>query len=208
MRRLALVWAGLATALLVAFALGESFGIGALTHPGDRLDAPSAAAAVLGVGLLVADVVLPVPSSVVMVALGAAFGPATGAALSVAGGVGSLCVAGLLGRRCQALVGRLLGDDRERAEALVDRYGATAVLASRPVPVLAESVALVAAAGGMPAGRFLAAGVAGSVPVGVLYAVAGARGTQADGVVLAAAVIALAGLALVAGRRVPASVRA
>ncbi len=198
MRRLALVWAALAGLLLVAFGAGEALGLGPVTDPGQRLSAPSVSAAVLGVSLLAGDVVLPVPSSVVMIALGAAFGVVGGAVLSTVGGVASLCLAGWLGRRCLPRVQALVIDDRERVDELVSRYGAAAVLATRPVPVLAESVAMVAAASGMAPVRFMAAGTAGVVPLSVIYAVAGARGGQADGLLLAGILIALslAGLAV------------
>ena len=53
----------------------------------------------LGVGLLVSDVALPVPSSVVMVAQGAVFGLVVGALLALLGGVGATMTAYLLGRR-------------------------------------------------------------------------------------------------------------
>ncbi|MDP9419663.1 MAG: hypothetical protein M3P53_05890 [Actinomycetota bacterium] len=53
-----------------------------LVDPSGYMDA-SLAAAALGVGLLVADIVLPVPSSVVMVAHGALFGLRLGAVLSM-----------------------------------------------------------------------------------------------------------------------------
>lgn len=198
MRRLALIWAALAGALLVVFALAEALGLGAVTDPSARLSVPTISAALLGVGLLAADVVLPVPSSVVMIALGAVFGVVGGAVLSSAGGVASLCIAGWLGRRCRPHVQRVVGDDRERVEALVTRYGATVVLATRPVPVLAESVAMVAAASGMSPLRVVLAGTAGVVPLSVVYSVAGARGGQANGLVLAGIliVLSLAGLAV------------
>lgn len=59
--------------------------------PARHMDAGAVAAAV-GVGLLVADVVLPVPSSVVMVAHGALFGVGLGAALSMLGRIGNAVV--------------------------------------------------------------------------------------------------------------------
>ncbi len=189
MRRLALVWTGVTVALLVAFLVAEALGLGAVTDPGTRLSFATFSAAVVGVGLLIADAVLPVPSSLVMVALGAVFGVVGGTVLSTLGGVGSLCLAGWIGRRCRPRMQRFLRDDSRRVEAFVARYGGTAVVVSRPVPVLAESVAIVAAASGMPPVRFLAAGIAGLLPLCAIYAFAGAKGGQANGLVLAAVLI-------------------
>src|SRR6185436_11649965 len=55
-------------------------------------------AAVIGVALLIADVFLPVPSSLVMVAMGGLFGVAGGTALSLAGSVASALTAFAVGR--------------------------------------------------------------------------------------------------------------
>lgn len=202
MRRLTLIWAAVAVALLVAYAVGAALGLEAVLYPAGQFQLPALSTALLGVALLVFDVVLPVPSSVVMVALGAAFGAVAGTALSTLGGVGSLCLAGWLGRRSRTPVQRWLADDLDRAETLVARYGAVAVMVSRPVPVLAESVALVAAASGMRPLRFIAAGVAGVVPVSLVYAAAGRAGGQANGLVLAAVLIgmSLAGIAVEGAR--------
>ncbi len=53
--------------LLLAVFIGvEAAGVSLLTDPSDTLAGAGPAAAALGVGLLVADVALPVPSSVVM----------------------------------------------------------------------------------------------------------------------------------------------
>ncbi|HSH22706.1 MAG TPA: VTT domain-containing protein [Acidimicrobiales bacterium] len=191
MRRLTLAWAVVAAVLLVSFGVAQALELDAFTQPGEQLSVPTGWAALAGVGLLVVDVVLPVPSSVVMVALGAVFGVAAGAVLSSLGGIGALYLAGWVGRHCRGQVRLLVGEDRERVEALVARYGAAAVILSRPVPVLAESVAVVAAAAGMPPLRFLAAGTAGVMPVSVAYAVSGGVGAQANGFVLAGVLIAV-----------------
>lgn len=194
--RLAALWLAVVAILLVMFAVAERAGIGVLTDPRPTLASLSGpAAAVAGVGLLAADIVLPAPSSVVMVALGALFGVAIGTALGTVGSVAAALAGGLLGRRGHRALDRVVGDDRARVEALLDRYGVAAVIVTRPVPLLAESVALVAGAAGMPMARFVAGALAGCVPVALLYAVAGARGRQADGAV---AFVVLVGLSLVA----------
>ncbi|MDP9019471.1 MAG: MFS transporter [Actinomycetota bacterium] len=84
---------------LAGFAVAEALRIPLLTDPWAALDGRGATvAAVLGTALLVTDVVAPVPSSLVMVAHGALFGPAVGAALSLAGRVGATAAGGALGR--------------------------------------------------------------------------------------------------------------
>ena len=88
--------------MLLLFGLVEALGIPLLTNPTASLTRLGALAAPLGVALLVADVVLPVPSSLVMVARGAPFGVAVGALLSLVGSLGAGLFGFGLGRRGRA----------------------------------------------------------------------------------------------------------
>ncbi len=195
--RLAAVWTAVVVALLVVFGTAAALGLPVLDDPAPALRSAGAlGGAVAGLAALVADVVLPVPSSLVMVALGAMYGIAAATALSVLGGALMGLAGGLLGRRGR----RALGRDADRARRLVDRYGVAAVVLTRPVPLLAESVVLVAGAAGMPLRRLVAGAAAGTVPLALVYAAAGAYGRAADATVAFVVLALLAALALVAGR--------
>ncbi|WP_219418646.1 VTT domain-containing protein [Pseudonocardia nigra] len=154
----------------------EAAGVPLLTDPSAQLSRADLAAAVVGVGLLVTDVVLPVPSSVVMVAHGALFGAVAGTLLSLAGSVGAGLTGFALGRRGGPLLDRLVpASERRRADALLGRWGALAVVVTRPVPVLAETTAILA--GATRSLSWLRMGLAaavGSLPATALYALAGA----------------------------------
>jgi hypothetical protein len=76
---------GLLTLVLALFVVVEALGVPLLVDPTPWLARPGIAAALLGVGLLVADVAVPVPSSIVMVAHGALFGVVLGTVLSLLG---------------------------------------------------------------------------------------------------------------------------
>lgn len=199
---------GMVAALLAMFAVVESLGIAVLTDPQPWLDRGGVAAAATGVGLLVADVALPVPSSLVMVAHGAVFGVLVGAALSLAGSVAATLVGFAIGRRGgRVLDGLVSTEERRRADALLQRWGVLALLVTRPVPILAETVAILAGASGLPWGRTALAAVAGSLPAALLYGLAGAvaasfgDATLVFGVVLALGAVAwLVGVTTVAGR--------
>jgi uncharacterized membrane protein YdjX (TVP38/TMEM64 family) len=196
--RLAALFLAVVAVLLVVFAVAESAGIGVLTDPRPTLASLSGpAAAVVGVGLLTADIVLPVPSSVVMVALGALYGVAVGTALATIGGVAAALLGGLLGRQGHRALDRVVGGERGRVEAMLDRYGVAAVIVTRPVPLLAESVVLIAGAAGMPMAKLVAGALIGSLPVAFVYAVAGARGRQAVGAVAFVVLVAVSITALV-----------
>jgi uncharacterized membrane protein YdjX (TVP38/TMEM64 family) len=188
---------GLLTLFLVIFIMAEQFQLPLLTDPDKYLDHGSWLVGVFGVGLLLSDVILPVPSSGVMVLQGAAYGLIPGAALSLIGGTGAALVAFLVGRRSRPAVDRVAGpEQRQRARILLDRYGIWAVIVSRPVPMLAETVGILAGAGGMRWWQVGWAGALGNVVPAIAYAAVGAYSrTFADGAVIFLLVLVLATLA-------------
>lgn len=199
----------LITVFLVAFVVVGATGVPVLTDPLPALAGGGAAAAAVGVGLLVADIVLPVPSSLVMLAHGALFGVVGGALLSLTGAFGAAMVGFLLGRRGSPLVARLVpARERRRADDLIEQWGLLAVIVSRPVPLFAETVAVMAGASTMPAGTMAVGTVIGAVPAAVLYAVAGALAAGfVSATVVFVTVLLLAALAWLVGRAGPGSRR-
>lgn len=187
---------------LALFAAVTALDVPLLTDPSDRLGAGGRLAAALGVGLLVADVVLPVPSSLVMFALGALFGVTAGTALSAAGGVGATLAGFGIGRRGRGWVERTVrAGDRARVERLMREWGELAVIASRPIPILAETVAVVAGTTGMGWARVTLLGAAGVVPTALVYAMAGASASSPGGGLTAFLLVcAAAGAFWIAGR--------
>lgn len=72
---------------LVMFGIAEALEIPLLIDPSAWMDSRGTLAAGVGVLLLVADIWLPVPASIVMTANGALFGVVPGALLSLTGSV-------------------------------------------------------------------------------------------------------------------------
>jgi uncharacterized membrane protein YdjX (TVP38/TMEM64 family) len=164
----------------------------------------SPAPALVGVLLLVVDVLLPVPSSLVMVGFGASYGPIVGALLGAAGSLGALATGYHVGRAGTRFVDRVgTPAERARGHRMLRRWGPVAVIAPRPVPVLAETVAVLTGAAGLPRHHVLLAGTLGVTPMAAAYAMAGAwaRDTGALGVVVFLLLIALAALTALALRR-------
>jgi uncharacterized membrane protein YdjX (TVP38/TMEM64 family) len=196
MHRYWLLAATIAATLLVVFIVVQALGVPLLSDPRSSLDEAGPPAAALGVGLLVADVALPVPSSVVMTAHGTLFGVVLGSLLSLLGSTGAAAAAFAIGRRGGPLLHKLLpADERERADALLVRSGALAIVLTRPLPLLAETTALAAGASPLAWRPAMAAAVAGSIPAAVLYALAGAAAASfASTTVVFAAVIVVAAI--------------
>lgn len=143
-------WTAVAALLVVftgMFVVAEALRIPLLTDPRPWLDGNPVLSAITGVGLLVVDVVLPVPSSLVMIAHGVAFGAVVGASLSLVGSVGASLVGFAVGRRGGALLDRVVSPhERARADRLLSRWGVLAVVVTRPVPLLAETTVILAGA--------------------------------------------------------------
>lgn len=206
MRRYALLGGAVSLTLLASFFLFQSLGIDLLEDPRPVLQRLGAAAPIASFALLVGDVVLPVPSSVLMMGNGALFGVAFGTLLSTAGGVGAAQLAFGLGRRGTALLKRLTSEsERRAAEALLDRWGALAIVVTRPVPILAETAAILAGTTSMGWGRLTVAALAGSLPPAAAYAVAGAQAREIGLSTVFLGVVAAAGafwaIGLLVGRR-------
>jgi len=203
MKRYWLLTGVMMASFLVLFGLAEWLHVPLLTNPDPWLARGGWVAAALGVGLLVADVLLPVPASLVMIAHGALFGVVGGTVLSLVGAVGAALFGFALGRRGGPLLDRLVPlDERRRADGLLQEWGDLAIIVTRPVPILAETLSILAGASPMSWGRMVLATLAGSVPAALIYALAGATARSLDNVALVfGLVIGIAGLFWLVGRR-------
>ena len=203
MKRYLLLTSAMMGAFLLLFALAEALKVPLLTNPSASLAGLGALAAPAGVGLLVADVVLPVPSSLVMIANGALFGVTLGTLLSLVGTLGAGLFGFSLGRRGGPLLNRLVpAEEQARANDLLKRWGDLAVVATRPVPILAETVAILAGASPMTWGRMMLATAAGALPGSLLYAFTGATAATLDSTfAVFALVLAISGVFWLVGRR-------
>jgi len=159
---------------LLLFLLVEWLQVPVLADPSRWLERGGVIAGLLGVGLLIADVVLPVPSSLVMIAHGALFGVALGTLLSLIGSVGAALTGFAIGRRGGKLLERIVtAEERARIEQMLERWGALAIVITRPVPLLAETTTVMAGASAMSWQRAAVASFAGSLPAALLYALTG-----------------------------------
>jgi len=187
---------------LVLFLIVEALGVPLLTDPTPWMKHGGVLTACLGVGLLVADVLLPVPSSLVMVAHGALFGVVVGTVLSLLGSVGAACFGFAIGRRGGRFLERVVSPaERARADELLNRWGALAIIVTRPVPLLAETVAIMAGASPMSWTSVTLASLAGSLPPALGYALTGAAVANFQSTAMMFVVVLLvAGLFWLAGR--------
>jgi uncharacterized membrane protein YdjX (TVP38/TMEM64 family) len=147
----------------------------------------------LGAVLLMVDVALPIPSSVISVMLCVLAGPMLGAAAIGIGMLGAFMCGYVLGRLLprEALrrwVGPALWDGVGRRAM---RSGAIWIMISRPVPVLAEATAIISGSLGVPFRSALSAALVSSAGVAACYGVAASIGLADGGFELAFALSAV-----------------
>lgn len=203
LRAYALAALAIAAVLLALFAAAQALGVPLLSDESPELGAAGPGAAAASFALLAGDVLLPVPSSALMLLNGTLFGWLGGALLSLAGSEAAALLGWAIGRRGGARLDRAMTPAaRARAADAVARRGALAVVVTRPIPVLAETTAILAGAAGMPLRRLALAAAIGSLPPAVAYALAGAYAERFDaGLLVFAGVLALAALVWLVDRR-------
>jgi uncharacterized membrane protein YdjX (TVP38/TMEM64 family) len=157
----------------------------------DWLEARGDQAWIAGVGLLIADLVLPLPSTAIISALGYLHGTWLG---GLAGALGTT-LSGLVGyelcRRFGRGVARRLAGTRDlaRTEQWFATKGGWTVALARSLPILAEVVCCMAGLARMPRAIFVGALICGSVPFAFVFAAVGAAGRTAPTIALALSVV-------------------
>jgi uncharacterized membrane protein YdjX (TVP38/TMEM64 family) len=153
--------------------------------------------AIAVVTLLAADLFLPIPSSLIMVLSGAVFGVLWGSVFSLIGSIGGEWLGFELVRRYgRRASSKMVGDDElERLSRVFARHGAAVVVVTRALPVVMETMSVVAGLSKMNRGSFLVASLLGTAPIVVVYAYAGTV-TRRTGSLVPAVImlIAVAGL--------------
>ena len=131
----------------------------------------------VGIALICADLVLPIPQTVVIAALGIIYGTVLGGLL---GSVG-LITGGLLGYVLMLTSARRMAKhfvgprSLNTIESLFERAGAWAIVLTRSLPYsIPEAMVFLAGLAGMPLGKFTAALAVGSVPIAFVFAAIGA----------------------------------
>lgn len=128
-------------------------------------------AGIAGIGLIVADLFLPMPTSGVMAGLGQIYGGFVGGLYSAAGSV----AAGMVAYGLTRLIGPRAADMIAGAENIAklkrfyEQRGAWAIALTRVLPLIPEVLCCLAGLSRMPFGKFLAALVSGSLPLSFLF---------------------------------------
>ena len=177
-----LVFGALATMIIVPFLIWGEWFTQLFSEQGaiQELQDYGRWAWIAGIILLIGDLFLPLPATVIMSALGYIYGPLVGGLLAVLGNVLSGLLAYAL---CRALGRRgalwILGEkDFEKGELLFARNGGWMVAISRWLPILPEIISCMAGLNQMKFRHFLVGLICGALPLGFVFAYIGYTGLE------------------------------
>ena len=131
----------------------------------------------LGIGLIWADLVLPIPQTALIAALGIIYGTLLGGLLGSLGLIsGGLLGYGLMLTSARRFAQRFAAPrSLDKMQSLFDRGGAWAIVLTRSLPYsVPEAMVFLAGLAGMPMRKFAAALTIGSVPTAFAFAAIGA----------------------------------
>lgn len=189
--------AALGGAFLVAMVTFEYFGPRFIVEPSSWQTEATLVVAVLSVALLASDAVLPIPSSIVLVANGAIFGVVVGCVVSTLGLIAGALFGYWLGWRGADGAERFVGTEGSHwLTVRTARHGIWVVGVTRGVPLASEIAAVLSGAAGMPLPRFILAAVVGAGAASVPMALLGAGAIDMGSGATLAVAATLAGAAL------------
>ncbi len=134
--------------------------------------------------LLTSDIVLPIPNSIIMYTNGFVLGGIAGAGLSVISLMTGAVAGYYLGNL--STYGMRAAADR-KSVAFWEKYGTLTILITRGIPVVSESICILAGHLRMPFGRYLLMNLLGYIPISLLFALFGRFGYDENAFLLSLA---------------------
>ena len=152
--------------------------------------------------LLLSDILLPVPSSIVSIGAGFLLGFINGTIVSFIGMTAGSLLGYALGKGSSATMKWLDAGTRQSMEKFFRRYGRWAIILARPVPVLAEASVFFAGISKMDFRSFILVSTLSNLGISLMYAAVGSYAVSVNSILLAfAGAIILPGIALLLEKR-------
>ena len=136
-----------------------------------------AAGWIVGILLLVSDILLPIPATGIMAALGNVYGIIPGALTAAAGSMLSGLIGYLAARILDRKFHQYIATDAEMKalKTFFDAWGGYGVAVSRTLPIMPEAISLMAGLAKMNFPKFMLALAVGTVPTAFFFAAVGAK---------------------------------
>lgn len=131
--------------------------------------------------VLASDIVLPVPSSIVLYINGYFLGVLAGSAVSLMG----LMVGAILGYYLGSKGSEIFqSESNQQANQILSKYGPAAIFLTRGIPILSESICFVCGYNKVDFKKYLLLNLIGYLPVCILHAIFGNLGYESGGIFL------------------------
>lgn len=146
----------------------------------------------IAIGLIAADLVLPIPGTAILTALGAQYGIVLGGFVGGLGMIIAGCIAYGICRTLGERGARVIVGNKQLpgVRSWFEQWGGFAVAASRALPLLPEVVSCLAGVVRMPFARFVTALALGSFVVGWAFAALGQFASERIGAAMVISVVA------------------
>ena len=132
---------------------------------------------ILSFTILTSDILLPVPSSIVMYLNGYVLGGILGSCISLL----SLLTSSIIGYYIGKLTSIGLREKSEKGtNTILAKYGTLSILITRGIPILSESICIVCGYNKVPMKHYLIFNLLGYAPLCLIYAVCGSLGYDKD----------------------------
>jgi uncharacterized membrane protein YdjX (TVP38/TMEM64 family) len=153
--------------------------------------------AAISILVLSSDILLPIPSSMVMLLNGKLFGVFTGTCISVIGLSISTLIGFYIGLKSKKRLQVFIQPNQQlEAERLFSKWGMIMLIVSRPIPLLSESISIIAGMHKVSISTLVISTLLGSIPGAWVYAYYGFTSNQVSnqylGFLLVMAIAALA----------------
>ena len=178
------VFAFLVGFVLLSFVIIQTLDIRFLSDPTYILETGGLYSAVIGILFLSADILMPIPSSIIMIGNAALFGIWVGALLSIIGMLCSNLLGFYIGRKLKGFIHRLLTPEEiQTGENFIQKWGLIGIVLTRSVPILSESVIIIAGTSDIPLRKTILPTILGLIPAVLLYSLTGAYAISFDNVI-------------------------
>jgi len=160
---------------LILFLIVEYLDIGFLKDPITIMRSSNGlATALIGIVLIISDIFLPIPNSIIMVFNGLFFGTILGTIISLIGLMGFASLGFYLGRKSRKLI-KTIASEKEYNDAnnFLQKYGLIAIILSRPIPLLSETIIIVAGSSEIAYSNAIVAAFLGYLVPALLYSATG-----------------------------------
>lgn len=195
MKKYLILFIGLMFFVLLSFFLVTALDIPFLSDPQYLFKGKGVLAALMSISLLATDVVFPIPSSIIMVANGAMFGALLGSTISMIGMLIATVLGFFIGQKGEIYLSNFVSDEEQAVGIrLMNKWGILAIILTRSIPVLSESIIVMSGFMGMRFKQIIVPSILGLLPSVIIYAITGAYAVNLESNLLSLGLVLLIAL--------------